>query len=261
MWEHHRATIARLVERLTPDPTFLAVIVGGSLTKGVAQEHADVDVLLVVTDEEYARRGAGGDYFYFAQDLCDYPGGYVDGKIIDLEFLRAAADHGSETARSALIGAFVAWSRIPDLDALIQRIPVYQEQERIAKMQAFVSQLRALHWYAGEAEKRNNLYLKLWVATRLVLFGSRLILAHNRVLFPYHKWLLVYVERAEEKPADFLALAQQLLEQPSVEHVNLFCDCVLAFQAWPEPPHGWQSRFMQDSEWNWRDGQPPLEDW
>jgi hypothetical protein len=42
----------------------------------------------------------------------------------------------------------------------------------------------------GEALKRNAAYLTAHVVAGLVLFGSRLILARNRILYPYHKWLM-----------------------------------------------------------------------
>ena len=62
-------------------------------------------------------------------------------------------------------------------------------------MQGFVAQLQALQWYMGEAENLDNPYLRHWVAADLVLMGYRLILAHNRMLFPYHKWLTTFVAR------------------------------------------------------------------
>ena len=40
--------------------------------------------MLIATDEEYARRAATRALTYYATDLCDYPGGYVDGKIVNV---------------------------------------------------------------------------------------------------------------------------------------------------------------------------------
>src|SRR5579885_165604 len=153
MRAHHEQTIQRLVDLFQDDPNFLAMIVGGSLAKGWGSEYSDVDIMLVATDEEFARRLSTGEMTYINEEIADYPGGYVDGKIIDMAFLQDVADHGSEPARAAFLNAIVAYSRIPELDALLARLPVYPEQERAAKIRAFAGHMTLLYWYVGEAEK------------------------------------------------------------------------------------------------------------
>lgn len=259
--DHHQATIDRLVAAMQVDPAVLAVIIGGSVTKGLALPSSDIDTLLLVTDAAFERRAATADFQFFSRELAGYPDGYVDGKYINLQFLHDVAARGTETARSAFLGAFVAWSRIPDLAALIAQIPVYPEDQQQERIRSFVTQLQALQWFATEAEKRANLYLMHWTATRMVLFGSRLILAHNKILFPFHKWMMAFVERAPDKPGNFVQLANELLRAPGVATANAFADTVLAFRDWPQPPHGWPSRFMEDTELNWLRDRLPPEDW
>jgi hypothetical protein len=94
----------------------------------------------------------------------------------------------------------------------------------------------------------------------LVLFAGRLILAHNRILYPFHKWLLTELARAPEKPADMLSLADQLLAAPSKLLADQFSQCVLNFADWEKPPEGWPARFMEDTEWAWRKGCAPIAD-
>ena len=50
----------------------------------------------------------------------------------------------------------------------------YPENERSQKIQAFSTQLKALQWYMGEAENRNDPYLLSHVASDLALFGGRM---------------------------------------------------------------------------------------
>jgi hypothetical protein len=260
MLDHHQRAIDRVVEKMQDDPDCIAVIVAGSLAHGLGRADSDVDVMLVLTEDAHSRRQESGELAWYAPELADYPGGYVDGKFISRSFLEAAADHGSEPARFAFADALVPWTRDPDLPALLQRVAAYPEAERAGKMHGFVAQLQALQWYMGEAEKWDNPYLRNWVAVRAVLMGYRLILAHNRILFPYHKWLTVAVESAAEKPHDLVALGEALLAQPSRETCDTFCETVLRFRECQMPPKGWPARFMQDSELNWLDGKPPLED-
>lgn len=261
MEAHHRRVIERLTGLFEDDPNFLALIIGGSVARGWVRPDSDVDIVLIATDEEYARREAVESYHYFNPDLCDYPGGYVDGKIVNLDFLREAADHGSEPARAAFVGAFAAFNHAPEVDDLLKRIPVYPECEREEKIKAFYTQVLILNWYMGEAEKRGDPYLLNHAAGQLVLYGGRLILAHNRILYPYHKWFMRVLNGAPDKPAGFMELADSLLRQPSGERARAFTDCVSAFQDWGVSFPQAVVRFIKDAEWNWRGRRPPLADW
>jgi predicted nucleotidyltransferase len=261
MRPHHQRVVDRLIETFRDDPHYPALIVGGSAAKGLEREDSDVDIMLVATDEEYARREAAGSFWYFNRDLCDYSNGYVDGKIISMGFLHEVAAKGSEPARWAFVGAFPAYSRIPGLESLLARIPVYQESERQRKIESFYSQVSIMNWFVGEAEKRDDTYLMMHVISNMVLFGGRLILAHNRILYPYHKWFLHEVERAPEKPENFMMLIDQLLKRPCQENAKAFLDSIKAFQDWGVTPEQTVTRFMYDSEWAWRCGPPPIQDW
>lgn len=261
MWDHHRRTIDRLTARFCDDPAFLALIIAGSVAKGLASDSSDVDFILVATDDEYRRRAAANQTHYYATDLSDYPGGYVDGKIVDRAFLREAAERGSEPARAAFVSAFVAYSHAPELPELLARIPVYPEHERQEKIRAFYAQLQVLKWYMTEADKRQDRYLAAHVAADAVLFGGRLILAHNRVLYPYHKWFMTELRRVPDQPPRLIEHAESLLAQPCQPTCDTFCNAVLDFAEWDAPPEGWPARFMHDTEWAWRRGRPAIADW
>jgi hypothetical protein len=258
---HHQRTIDRLVDTFGNDPRYPALIIGGSVAKGRAGEYSDVDILLVATDEEYARCAATGDTGYFNDTLCDYPGGYIDGKIIDLAFLTEVAERGSEPARAAFVGTFPAYSRIPGLPALLARIPVYPEHEQEARIRAFWGQVGILNWFIGEAEKRNDPYLLSHAVTNLVLFGGRLILAHNRILYPFHKWFMYELAHAPEQPANLIAQAESLLREPSKESADRFYESITGFRDWGLTEQEAFRHWTEDYEWAWRTARPPLADW
>ena len=260
MEPHHRAAIARWSDHARDQPGHLALIVAGSLTKGYGRPDSDVDGLIVVTDEEMARRRSTGELTFFSADLCGYPGGYVDAKYVDHAFLEAVAARGSEPARSAFIGALVPWSEIDGLPTLIERIVAYPEVDREEKIGRFFAQLSAAQWYVREAEKHDDPYLASWAATRLVLFGCRLVLAHNRVLFPYHKWLMRTVGELADRPDDLLDLATALLASPTPENADAFATSIVFFTEWPAASTAWSAQFVLDSEWNWLEHPPPVED-
>jgi hypothetical protein len=254
---HHQRAIERLVERFSDDLRFPAVIVGGSVAKGIARDDSDVDAVFIASDEEWRRRRAGRDYFMYLPDLCDYPHGYVDAKVVDKQFLLDAADHGSEPARFAFRDAFVAYSRIPGLEEVVQRIPVYPEHERVAKLKAFYSHVVLYaQYFMPEAERWENEYLRWHAATNLVLFAGRLILAHNRILYASQKWLLKAVAEAPEKPAELLPLLERVIAQPSSAAAAAVWECLREFRDWGMTPEQIGGEYICIAEWGWREGRP-----
>jgi hypothetical protein len=258
MYPQHARTIRRLTERFGADPDVLALIIIGSVARGEAREDSDVDCYLVVTDAAYATREAAHALSFSADDLCDYPGGHAGGRVVDLAYLHDVAARGPEPARYAFTGAFPAVSRLPGLAELLEQIPRYPEAERTEKMISFVSQLPVHFSYLVLGEYSQNPYLLAQTAVELVLFGGRLILAHNRMLYPNRKWFLRELARAPEKPADLLDRATALLTRPGIATAGAFCDSVLQFQHWPQPPEGTMARFQEDRELHWRTGPAPL---
>jgi hypothetical protein len=261
MRPHHERVIQRLTELFKDDPRFPALIIGGSIAKRREQENSDVDIMLVATDEEYAKRAASMDFWYLNREICDYPGGYVEGRYIDMQYLRDAADHGSEPTRAAFVGAFMPYSRFPELESLLKQIPVYQEAERRAKIESFFSQVLLLNWFIEEAEKREDRYLLMHATSELVLFGGRLILEHNRILYPYHKWFMYEVRRAADKPDNFVVLIDTLLAEPSIANSQAFVESIKNFQDWGVPYDQAVVHFAKDREWPWRIGPSPVQDW
>src|SRR3974377_320102 len=182
LYPHHQRTAGGLIDRFEHDPNFLALIIGGSLVKGYGNESSDVDFVLIAPDEEYMRRESMRAFTYYAAAFCDYPGGYVDGKIVNVAFLEEVADRGSEPARAAFEKVIVAYSHLAQLDNLLQSITAYPEEGHRDKVRSFYAQLLAMQWYVGEAEKRDNHYLMMHVVSELVLFGGRWVLGAQPLL-------------------------------------------------------------------------------
>ncbi len=265
MYPHHERALQKVKAHFEQDPTVLALLFSGSLAKGWGSESSDVDIMLIVTEEEFARRVPKSEYLYFSTDFTDYEGGYVDGKFLSVSFLEEIAARGSEVARAAFYSVQIVFSRLPDLDQLIARIAVYPEAERDAKIKAFYSQVVVGGWFMKEADKRGDKYLTTRAAADLVLYGSRLILAYNHMLYPYHKWLMHEVARAPEKPEHFAGLVQALLDAPSPASADAFIEAINNFHDWGIPFPEVFVNFLHDSEWDWRDygsgHRTPVYDW
>ena len=257
MLPHHRAAIDALVAQVEESGAFDAIILSGSLAKGTAKETSDLDVYLVVGENEYAARRERRDLSYWAP--CEYPDGYVDGKVISLGLLEAAAERGTEPMRSSFTGAAVVHSRIGLLQPLVDRIAVYPEANRAANQRDFFSAL-ALHamYFGPQALERDDPFLLSHSLTHAVLFAGRLVLTHNRILFPCPKQLMATVATAPQQPEAFVDRTVELLREPTTERFHDYLQLVGGFADWGIPGEAVLTRFMELDEWWWLDHEPAL---
>jgi hypothetical protein len=260
MREHHARAIVKLTERYKDNPKYLAMLIGGSVAKDLAVESSDIDFMLIATDVEYAERMKTKNIHEWGRGICDYEGGYIDGKVMNLAFLEAAADHGSEPTRFSFVDAIIAYSWIPGLEDLIGRITVYPERERAEKIKAFCVQMELAGFLIDEAVKRGDRYLLLHGITELVFYGARVILAHNRMLYPYHKWMMTQLGKAPDKPAGIVELAESLLRDPDRIRAHEYRTRIEEFAGWKGEEENWLDRVVAEDEWSWLHGTPPLPD-
>ena len=260
MRAHHQRAIDRLAAELGEDPRYLAVLLCGSIARGTELPDSDVDLVLIASPEEYARRLQEGDFSYLDSDVCDYEGGYAEAKVVPLSYLEEVALRGNEPARAAFVRARILYSRVPDLELLLERVTAYPESLRIANLRSFCAQVMIWFWYIGEAERRSDRYLLLRAVSEFALFTGRLILAHNRILYPYHKWFVHELERAADKPDDLTEKLDHLLAEPGRDNATAVLAAVMNFRDWEQPSNGFAGQFMEDSEWHWRRGPAPVGD-
>jgi hypothetical protein len=257
MHEHHHAALDQFIASVVDASSFDAVILSGSLAKGTARPTSDLDLYLVVSDDEYRDRRARHDLAVFAP--CDYPGGYVDGKVVSTTVLEAAAQRGTEPMRSSFTGSRVVYSRIDDLQPLVDRIAVYPEANRATNMRDFFAHL-ALHasYFGPQAFERDDPFLLNHALTSTTLFAGRLVLTYNRILFPCPKQLLSTVATAADQPTDFVARTEALLRAPSPDALQAYLQLVGGFADWGLPEDEILTLFMELDEWSWLDHEPPI---
>ena len=260
MYPHQAATIQRVVDHFRGDVELEALLLGGSVAHGFARTDSDVDVMFVVAEESYTERSRRGKLVYSSSELCAEPTPYVDGKFLTAAMLGAVAEKGSEPARFAFQGSCVLYSRLDGLGKTLELITRYPVEGKAERMRRFAAQLEAWSWYASEALKHDNAYLLGVSIGKLVLFGGRLILAHNELLYPYHKWFLRVLEDAPDKPAELMPTIRALYTDPSAAAIGRFCEMVKGFRDWDPSGVFWPVQFMADSELNWMNGAPPIDD-
>lgn len=254
MFLHHESAIKNVIDTFSQSDEVLALMVGGSVAHGFENEESDVDILILISEEDYQKREQNGALHYYNKELCGYESGYVDGKYITLDYLQKVADSGNEPTRFAFESAILLFSKIEGLDVLLKNIvryPILKKEENIRK---FYGQLEAWRWFCYEALKKENKYLLNTAVSNLILFGGRLVLAHNEILYPYHKWFLRVLENAKEKPEGLLEKIELLIEKPVLENIEEFYNCIAGYKKWVDEGFSWPCRFMTDTELAWLTG-------
>jgi len=262
MYPHHTATIRNVTEHFEKQPDVVALLLGGSIAHGFESAESDVDVLIVLSEDAYAERVRTGKLTFVDVGLATYPGGFIDAKYISLSFIRQVAAKGSEPARFAFSHCRILFNRIEGLQAEIDKVVAYPAAEKANRIGRFAGQVAAWRWFTSEARKKGNAYLMGVAVSKLTLFGGRLILAHNELLYPFHKWFLAVLESAPSKPEGLMEAIQKLQSDPSAENVEVFYTMVKDFQEW-DPTMDWVhwgSRFMDDVELTWVDDRTAVDD-
>ena len=260
MHSHHIHSIENVTAYFQRDPEVLALLLGGSIAHGFETEASDIDLMIFVSDADHATRFAENRIHFFNTELTTYPGGYVDGKYSTHRFVQEVAERGSEPARFAFAGSQILFNKMDGFSEDVRKAAEYPQPGKAERIQRFYAQFEAWHWYCGEALRLNNPYLLGTSISKFILFSGRLILAHNELLYPYHKWFLKVLEQAKDKPADLLESIHALNDKPNAENIESLYEKVKSFQPWIEGDFSWPTQFMLDSELNWRDSTTPVDD-
>lgn len=260
MYPHHTQSIQNVTDYFQRDPEVRALLLGGSIAHGFETPTSDVDIMILVSDEDHKKRLADNQVHFFNMDLCTYEGGYMDGKYLSLGFVEQVREKGSEPARFAFAGSRVLFTNVDGLAEEILKVAEYPVAEKEERIKRFYAQFEAWHWYCQEALRLNNPYLLGTSVSKLILFGGRLILAHNEMLYPYHKWFLRVLESAKDQPAALAESIQQLNAAPTAENIECFYEKVKTFRPWIDGAFSWPTQFMFDSELNWLEGKTPVDD-
>jgi predicted nucleotidyltransferase len=182
MHSHHSQAIQNVKEYFARDPEVLALLLSGSIAHGCEGPTSDVDIMIFVSEEDDQGHFQTGQLHFFNTDLCTYEGGYVDGKYQSVNFVKQVLEKGSEPARFAFEGSQILFSRVDGFAEDVWKVVEYPVSEKAERIKRFYAQFEAWHLYCDEALSKGNQYLLGTAVSKLILFGGRLILAHNEML-------------------------------------------------------------------------------
>ncbi len=240
--------LLHLNEQLQRDDSVLALLITGeqnSLTFG-----DDLDVIIVVSDEQFEERLQDGRLYYKVTDSTGQEGA-VTGRYISPSYLEKVARSGSEPARYAFMGAVIVFSHLPELRSMINDITEYPVHQKQANIYRFYAEFEAWYQECKRALAQQEHYVLHQSIMNVLLFGGRLILAHNEMLYPGHKQLLHMLEHARRKPEQLLPAMQTLMVSPSEMSLERLYRQIRDYRSWGN--EGWSqtdyARFDPDLQW------------
>ena len=261
MKELHKKAIQKLIKLHKNNPKNIALIICGSIATGKARENSDIDLYSVVKDKEFERIKNKKSYFYGTWDPNEFYGIEIDGKIIDMQFLREAVRHASEPTRASFQDAYTAFSHMSEVDELIKKIPVYPEWEREKKIKAFYAYVKHYRFIGEDAFKQGNVYHSRNCVMELIFFAARLVLAHNRILFPCHKSLFEAIKKCIDIPYNFVEMSHQLLQNCSLETMINYFENVIDFFKEYDYPDTERIGLILENEWTWYTKKMTIGEW
>lgn len=262
-YAHHREAVKELISIFREKEGVIALVFGGSVAKHMEREDSDIDAMVIVTEEFYERkRKVNCIAECISMGDCAYPGGYFDVKYMTKDYIRDAAEKGSEPTRNSFIGSHVLFSADEEVTELVRRIPVFQKQEFEEKMLSFFSNLQLNYNYFWKACRPEG-YMKLKVASEIVYSLYRMVLQENEILFPCNRRLEQFVKLAPDQPEHLVEYCEEFCRTLEDDPLDKALE---AWKAWthyqyPTDSAVCQSRYCDDFEQWWRVPRPLVSEW
>ncbi|WP_458119281.1 hypothetical protein [Paenibacillus sp. Z6-24] len=243
--------LSKWSEQLQNDPSVLGVLLGGTEIYSNTGASAGMEAMIIITDEEFEQRLQRGSLHYRGMGSTGAVGQMVTGRYISPGYMDKVARFGSEPARFAFMGVVIVFSRLADLRNRINDITEYPLQQKQDNINRFYAQFEAWYQECRKALITDEPYLLRQSVMNMVLFGGRLILAHNEMLYPGHKWLIHTLEHARKKPERLLKTIRELMTEPSESTLELLYRQVLEYHDWVGEDLNWTDYVILDNELQW----------
>lgn len=262
MYKHHEESIEIMKNFFMEREEVIAVILGGSIAKGCERPDSDLDAMVIITPEAYDERVKSNTTVETIFGHCTYEGGYFDTKYMTKEYLIDAAKHASEPTRNSFDGARVIYSKDPEIESILNQVPVFQKSEQADKMLSFFADYSLNYGYFLKMCKPEG-FMRLHAIGEIIYSVYRMILQEKEVLFPCNRRLEETVDGLADKPENIVELGQKLAADQTDESADAFVNAYLAWRKYPLPEDYSHvlSRYTADFEQWWREPRPLVNEW
>jgi hypothetical protein len=251
MTENHQKAIDELVELHKNNPDTIALILCGSVARGDARIDSDIDLYLVVKDEKFDLVNETKSFFYGSWEPDKFSGIEIDGKIIGIQFLRDAVRRASDPTRVSFQAAYTLFSYSKEVDELIKKIYIYPEWEHDKRIKTFYAYVKHYRYVGEDAFRQGNDFLSMHCVMELIFFSGRLVLAHNKVLFPCRKAFFKAIGTCKDMPDHFIEMSRDLLKNQNLETMINYYEKIIDFFKEYDYPDMERIGLILENEWTW----------
>ncbi len=149
---------------------------------------SDLDGIIILSEEEYAKKEKNNATAETIDGLCTYEGGYFDIKYMTKQYLKDLASKGSEPARNSFMKARILFCNDAEIEDILPLIPVFQKAEKEEKLLSFYSNFWLNYHYFLKSCPIDG-YMKIHTIAEIIYSIYRLILQENEILFDCNRRL------------------------------------------------------------------------
>lgn len=262
MYQHHEDSLKIMKEYFEKDPEVTALILGGSVAKGCERSDSDLDAMVVVPGEVYERLAAENNTVRTVTGKCTYEHGYWDLKYMTKEYLREAAEKGSEPTRNSFVKSRVLFSEDPEIPEIVARIPVFQKREKEEKLLSFYANFSLNYYYFLKSCHADG-YMRIHAVSEIIYSLYRMILQEKEMLFPCNRRLEETVAGISRETEQLTVLGRKLAESQMVEDADQFVTYFRQISTY-QPPEDYArvlTQYARDFEQWWRMPRPNINEW
>lgn len=261
MYKHHKESI-EILKKICIEHGDIAAILGGSIAKGRERENSDIDVMIILSPENYAKKVEAKATSETIDGLCTYQGGYFDIKYMTKEYLIDLANKGSEPARSGFLNAKIIYSEDNEIERIIAAIPVFQESEREEKLLSFYSNFWLNYYYFLKSCPIDG-YMKMRTIAEIIYSLYRMVLQENRILFECNRKLEQQVENVSRETAELVGRGKILEASQAIEDADSFVKKFSEITKYlpPQNLNEILTAYSRDFQDWWREFRPNINEW
>lgn len=261
MYQHHKDSLENM-KKYFMEKDVIALIFGGSVAKGNERPDSDLDAMVVVSDEIYKEKKETNRTAETVSGFCTYEGGYFDIKYMTKDFLREAAEKGSEPARNAFLKAQVLFSHDSEIEKIVAKIPVFQKSEKEEKMMSFYADFWLNYYYFMKSCSIDG-YMKLHAINEVIYSLYRMILQENEILFACNRRLEEQVAKISSQTAELTELGKKLAKTQNMEDADAFVQKFQELSSYvpTEDIAKILSTYTKDFEQWWKIPRPNINEW
>jgi predicted nucleotidyltransferase len=204
--------VKKLLDTYRADESVLGIIQIGSTAKGYDDEHSDVDLVLVVTEEKYAMQKKKLQKVIHTEQY--------DLKFTTADMLRNIKSSKTDEEHWNFQDSIVLLDKTNTLQEALREITRYDNSSRLERLKRYYLGYWENTLNTLSCLEHNNLAGARIYAANAIQELTRLIFNLNERWAPKTQWVFKEINSLQRKPANLESQMQSILDEPTSEKLS-----------------------------------------